>query len=32
MIIDLLTWTNFLGIIMALGFISALADKLGWFE
>jgi len=27
-----LTWTNILGIIVAVGFISVLADNLGWWE
>jgi len=32
MVTDLLTWQNTLGIIVAMGFISVLADKLGWWE
>ena len=32
MVTDLLTWPNFFGTIVAVGFISVLADKLGWWE
>ena len=32
MVTDLLTWTNFLGIMVAVGFISVLADKLDWWK
>ena len=32
MVTDLLTWQNICGIIVALGFVCWLADKLGWWK